>query len=56
MQPEQIFPPDANIVEVLYSEGWGPSGQGAAFLYFAEAANGKYYFYGMLIAMGHFDK
>ena len=56
MQPEQIFPPDANIVEVLYSEGWGPSGQGAAFLYFAEAANGNYYFYGMLIAMGHFDK
>lgn len=56
MQPEQIFPPDANIVEVVYSEGWGPSGQGAALLYFADNGNGGIYFYGMVIAGAHFDK
>lgn len=56
MQPEQIFPPDANIVEVVYSEGWGQQGQGAALLYFAEKPNGEYYFYGMVIAQQHFDK
>jgi hypothetical protein len=56
MQPEQIFPPDANIVEVVYSEGWGQDGQGAALLYFSEKPNGGYYFYGIVIAGQHFDK
>lgn len=56
MQPEQIFPPDANIVEVVYSEGWGQQGQGAALLYFAQEPNGRIYFYGMVIAQQHFDK
>jgi len=56
MQPEQIFPPDANIVEVMYSEGWGQDGQGAAFLYFSENSSGGYYFYSILIAGQHFDK
>ncbi|NIW45666.1 MAG: hypothetical protein GWN30_13230 [Gammaproteobacteria bacterium] len=56
MPPEQIFPPDANIAEVVYSEGWGQNGQGAALLYFAENSVGDYYFYGMVIAQQHFDK
>ena len=56
MQPEQIFSPDANIVEVVYSEGWGQEGLGAALLYFAEKPNGEYYFYGMVVAQQHFDK
>ena len=56
MKPEQIFPPDANIVEVVYSEGWGQEGLGGALLYFAEKPNGEYYFYGMIVAQQHFDK
>ena len=56
MQPEQIFPPDANIVEVVYSEGWGQESRGAALLYFAQNPNGEYYFYGMVVAQQHFDK
>jgi len=56
MQPEQIFPPDANIVEVMYSEGWGQDGQGAALLYFSENSSGGYYFYSILIDGQHFDK
>lgn len=56
MQPEQLFAPDANIVEVIYSEGWGEDGQGAALLYFAKDPNGEVYFYGMVVAQQHFDK
>lgn len=56
MQPEQIFPPDANIIEVVYSEGWGQDGKGAALLYFADNGSGGVYFYGMVIAGQHFDR
>jgi hypothetical protein len=55
MQPEDLFSPDANIVEVVYSEGWGPDGSGAAFLIFSADQNGEPYFYGMLVSWTHFD-
>ncbi|MGD2026857.1 MAG: hypothetical protein PVI99_03495 [Anaerolineales bacterium] len=56
MPAETMFGPDANIAEVIYSEGWGSFGEGAALLYIAEDQNGDYYFYGMVVAQEHFDK
>lgn len=56
MPVENMFGPEANIAEVIYSEGWGANSEGAALLYIAEDQNGDYYFYGMVIAQGHFDK
>lgn len=56
MTPEDMFGPDANIVEIMYSEGWGQDGNGAALLYFAQDQNGGMYFYGMVFSGTHFDK
>jgi len=48
--------PDTNVVLVVYSEGWGPDGQGAALLFVAQDQAGKYYWPGMVYSSGHFDK
>ena len=48
--------PDINVVLVVYSEGWGPDGQGAALLFVAQDPSGKYYWPGMVYSSGHFDK
>lgn len=59
---EALFPPrpgkapPPGTVEEIYSEGWGPDGQGAALLYIAEDQNGDYYFSGMMFSEQHFDK
>jgi hypothetical protein len=54
--PENMFGPDDNPDAIVYSEGWGKEGQGAALLYFKQASDGRYVFYAMVIAPGHFDK
>jgi hypothetical protein len=54
--PENMFGPDDNPDAIVYSEGWGKDGQGAALLYFKLNSDGKYVFYAMVIAQGHFDK
>lgn len=54
--PENMFGPDDNPAAIVYSEGWGKDGQGAAMLYFKEGDDGKYNFYAIVIAQGHFDK
>ncbi|MBN2046100.1 MAG: hypothetical protein JW757_13845 [Anaerolineales bacterium] len=56
MQAEMMFGPEDNPAAIVYSEGWGQAGQGAALLYFKERADGRYVFYAMVIAQGHFDK
>jgi len=56
MAPENMFGPDDNPAAILYSEGWGTNGQGAALLYFKQGADGKYDLYAIVIATGHFDK
>jgi hypothetical protein len=56
MTPEQLVNPDINIVEVIYSEGWGEDKQGAALLYLAENNLNEIYFYGIVFAQTHFDK
>ncbi len=54
--PERMFGPDVNVVLVLYSEGWGPEGEGAALFMIAEDESGRYYLPGMVYSGEHFDK
>jgi hypothetical protein len=56
MPPENMFGPDNAPAKIIYSEGWGQNQEGAALLYFRETDDGKYEFYAMVIAQGHFDK
>lgn len=56
MPPETMFGPDANIVQVVYSEGWGQDGNGAVLLYFAQDQDESVYFYGLVFSGAHFDK
>lgn len=54
--PETLFGPDVQPVEILYSEGWGPDREGAVLLYFIENADGKIEWYGMIYSDTKFDK
>ena len=56
MPPENMLGPDDNPAAIVYSEGWGSNGEGAALLYFKEASDGRYLFYAIVIAQEHFDK
>ena len=53
---ENMFGPAVNVVQVIYSEGWGPDGLGAALLYIAQDSCGKYYWHGLGYSHEHFDK
>ena len=53
---ETMFGPDVDIAEVMYSEGWGKDGLGAAFLFLAKDACGRYYWHGLVYSNEHFDK
>jgi hypothetical protein len=54
--PETMFGPDADIAEVIYSEGWGQDGLGAALLFIAEDDCGRFYWHGLVYSDQHFDK
>ena len=54
--PETLFGPDVNVAIILYSEGWGPDGLGAALLYIAQDGSGAYYWHGIGYSGAHFDK
>jgi hypothetical protein len=56
MPPEAMFGPDVKVAEIIYSEGWGLDGLGAALLYLFEDECGGYYWHGLVFAGGHFDK
>jgi len=56
MPVEVMFGPGQDVTFVIYSEGWGLDGQGAALLYFAEDAEGDLYWYAMVYSETHFDK
>lgn len=55
MPPEAMFGPDVDVAMVIYSEGWGQDGLGAALLYIARDDCGMYYWYGMVFSGVHFD-
>jgi Tol biopolymer transport system component len=54
--PESMFGPEVNVTLVVYSEGWGPEGEGAALFMIAEDQNGEYYLHGMAFSHEQFDK
>jgi hypothetical protein len=56
MPVEVMFGPDDDVALVIYSEGWGLDGKGAALLYFAEDAEGKLYWHAMVYSGTHFDE
>jgi hypothetical protein len=56
MPPEAMFGPDVDIAQIVYSEGWGLEGQGAALLYFARDECGGYYWYGLVFSQRHFEQ
>jgi hypothetical protein len=56
MPAEAMFGPEVKVAEVIYGEGWGQDGNGAALLYIAEDACGKYYWHGLVFSAQHFDK
>jgi hypothetical protein len=53
--PEMMFNPDVPIARIIYSEGWGLDGQGAAMIYIAMDAQGDFYWYGTVLAFDHFE-
>ena len=53
---EIMFGPYVHIAEVIYSEGWGQDGLGAALLFIAENDCGRFYWHGLVYSPEHFDK
>jgi hypothetical protein len=56
MPPEVMFGPDLNVTFIVYSEGWGLDGKGAALLYFVENEVGDIQWYAIAYSNTHFDK
>lgn len=55
MSPAAVMGPDAGLRLLLFSQGWGPDGQGEGFLYFGEDEGGSPLWTGMLYAPMGFD-
>lgn len=53
--PSAMWGPEANVVENIYSEGWGPDGRGAAILALAQREDGTTFWYALLYAATGFD-
>jgi hypothetical protein len=53
---ETMFGPHVTIAEVIYSEGWGQDGLGAALLFIAEDDCGGFYWHGLVYSNEYFDK
>jgi hypothetical protein len=54
--PETLFGPDLDVVQVVYSEGWGLDGEGSALLCFARDSAGRLSWHALVYSKGHFDK
>jgi hypothetical protein len=57
MPLDSLWGPEVQVAANLYSQGWGPDGQGEAILVVAQCSSGPYdgyYWYGMLYAMDGF--
>lgn len=48
--PLHIFQSDVQVVDVLFSQGWGPDSQGEAMLFVARRADGSHWWYSIIIA------
>ncbi len=56
MPPDNMFGPEVDVVLIVYSEGWGEQGLGAALLYFTRSDSGIYEWFGIVVDGTHFDK
>ena len=55
MQPEAMFGSDVNIIQVIYSQGWGQDGQGGALIFITGDPEGGYTWYGMGYSADNFS-
>jgi hypothetical protein len=55
IQPEAMFGPDVNIIQVIYSQGWGQDGQGGALIFITGDPDGGYTWYGMGYSSDNFS-
>ena len=53
---EGMFGPDVAIAHIIYSEGWGLNGEGAALIFIAQNPSGGFYWHGLVYSFEHFDK
>ena len=56
MGVEGMFGPDVAVAQIIYSEGWGQDGLGAALIFIAQNEAGAFYWHGMVYSFEHFDK
>jgi len=54
--PLHIFQSDVQVVDVLFSQGWGPEGLGEAMLFVAQRADGSFWWYSIIIAPTGFPR
>jgi hypothetical protein len=54
--PETIFGPDMDVDLLVYSEGWGEDGKGAAIIYLTDLGSGNYQWFALLYSFEQFDK
>lgn len=52
--PENLFGPDLEVAEIVFSEGWGTDGRGAALLYFGRDECSGYYWHGLIFSADAF--
>jgi hypothetical protein len=54
MDPATAFGPDVQIVDLVYSQGWGIDGRGEAILTIAKGADRSHYWHGIIYASAGF--
>lgn len=54
--PLHIFQSDAQVVDVLFSQGWGSDGLGEAMLFVAQRPDGSFWWYSIIIAPNGFPR
>lgn len=54
--PLHIFQSDVQVVDVLFSQGWGSEGLGEAMLFVAQRPDGSFWWYSIIIAPTGFPR
>lgn len=54
--PLHIFQSDVQVVDVLFSQGWGAEGLGEAMLFLAQRPDGSFWWYSIIIAPTGFPR
>lgn len=54
--PLHIFQSDVQVVDVLFSQGWGDEGLGEAMLFVAQRPDGSFWWYSIIIAPTGFPR